>query len=142
MRKSILLTGILLIITSTLSIYPDVATSQSSERREYTNCYAVFDRRGNMTDLYFRNNTSGCSKAVHGKGVITKVKYSDGAVVGFSVRYTDGMRESFDIDSYNNLPNSDRHLLKTLIRRNKRVGITSRGCGSGLFPLLESVKAL
>lgn len=43
--------------------------------------------------------------------------------------------ENYDLD-LTNLPNSDQWLPATLIREGTTVYVTSRGCGSGLFPTL------
>ena len=96
--------------------------------------------------LYFNEDKdkdfwSGCDNPIKERVKITSVTIKDqNLITEFNTNATKwGRNKSFQI-ILSSLPNSDRWLSTTLIKKGAIVNITARGCGSGYFPTAQSIE--
>jgi hypothetical protein len=139
-----LITAALLVIITVISL-----PSLAAENKKYesmlnvSNDYYMDIRDGKLYGIYDvpkpidkdGNAWEGCSDPVTERVTVISTSPDERTVETFKVKYSDGDFATFDIEPiYKDIPNYARGHISTLIKQDAKIKLTSRGCGSGMFP--------
>ncbi|CDH33903.1 hypothetical protein [Xenorhabdus bovienii] len=77
----------------------------------------------------------GCSDPVTERVTVSSTSPDERTIETFKVKNSNGDHETFDISPiYKDIPNYARGYIRLLIKQDAKINLTSRGCGSGIFP--------
>lgn len=112
----------------------------AEEIRKFEGIQLNLANSNQLSGIYFSEDWEGCTKPITEKVKIVSVsKIGRYEVSEFKAKSKKWGIEEYKID-LSSLPNSDKWLPATLIKEGNFVKLTTRACGSGLHPGVQSIE--
>ncbi|MBC8949378.1 hypothetical protein [Xenorhabdus sp. TS4] len=148
-----LIKAALLIIATVIALPSLAAENKKYESMTYVgNDYYMDIRDGEIYGIYDapKNNSSdvsgywfNCSDPVTKRVTVISVSPDERTVETFKVKDSDGNYETYDISPiYKDIPQYAYNYIRYLIKQDAKIKLTSRGCGSGLYPTFVSAESI
>lgn len=145
----IALVAICLSSVSSCGDYTNKSNARHVELNKMVNVsedYYLDINNGNIDGIYYEPKKTGdmspwtgCSSPVKEKVSIISVAPDERTAETFKVKDSKGYVETYEIaDIYDDIPNVYRGYIPLLIREGGEIQLTSRACGSGMFPSFVS----